>query len=87
MSKNNETLLDVLADTRDRIGSIVDDLKRRLAARDNHATMTVRRITNREDARRVCFLVLHDLALPSSTTTEIALANYLLDLIGRDQED
>lgn len=55
-----------------------------LESRERHATLPIEVPQDDAEARRLCDLVLHDLSLPSATTTELSLARYLLDKLGAD---
>lgn len=60
----------------------MQEVFRRCETLHKHATLPVRVPKDDAEARRLCDLVLHDMALPTSTTTEVALARYLLDTLG-----
>lgn len=60
---------------------------RRLTALEAHVVTAIPPITTDFEARRRCELVLHDLNRPHVTTTEVALATYLLKLLGDDQRE
>lgn len=49
---------------------------------EQHAKMPVRVPADDAEARRLCDLTLHDMALPYATTTELAMARYLLRMLG-----
>lgn len=70
--------IDAIAALKKRLKEVLDKLDKR----DQHAEMLVSAITSDQDARRLCALITHDMYRASTTTTELALAAYVLDRIG-----